>query len=500
MKVQDFSGGLAKRLRPQFLNINQAVEYRNIDSAVNSLAPVKAPIKTDLVLDQYMFYYNEDNDWRSFTTPTACLEYQGVLYTVDGANPRRITPTTDTKLGIDVPLSTFVGAVVPGTGGLNGTYQYFLTYYNSTAGIESGPSTNGVEYVVTSPGHIDLTGLAVSADPQVDKKRLYRIGGSLTTAALVVELSNATTSYSDSLADNAIIGDLLVSTLYLPAPTTLTHIAEYNAMLFGADGFYLRFTPVGVPFAWPIFNSIRYANRVVGSCPTPNGLLVFTTKQVFLVSGNRPDQLMNRLVDSNNGCVSWESIQEFGKAAIWVSKQGICASTGGEIMVVTLDALGEVQFAPISSAVIGKVYYMLDSTGITYAVDTRFGTIIKDFDFPCSTLAVKDTSLFGWSADGIVQLLADPAVNATFKYTSPRFVEGASTQLKSYKKIYIYSEGDIIIRCLIDNKLVATKTLTGNDTHTVSIPEKHQRGHFIQFEIEGTGEVFEIEYEVGMRT
>ncbi len=499
MKVQDFSGGLAKRLRPQFLNLNQAVEYRNIDSAVNSLAPVKAHIKTDLDLDQYMFYYNEANEWRSFTTPTACLEYQGVLYTVDGTDPRRITATTDTKLGIDAPLTTFVGTVVPGSGGLNGTYQYFLTYYNSTAGIESGPSTNGVEYVVTSPGHIDLTVLAVSTDPQVDKKRLYRIGGSLTTAALVVELANSTTSYSDTLADNAIVGDLLVSTLYLPAPTTLTHISQYNGMLFGADGYYLRFTPIAVPHAWPTFNSIRYANKVIGSCATPNGLLVFTTKQTFLVSGNRPDQLMNRIVDSTNGCVSWESIQEFGKAAIWVSKQGVCASTGGELLVVTLDALGEVTFSPLSSAVIGKVYYMLDSSGVTYAVDTRFGTVIKDFDFPCSTLAVKDTDLFGWSADGVVQLLANPDVNATFKYTSPRFVEGASTALKSYKKIYIYSEGDIIIRCLIDNKLVTTRTLTGSTSHEIKIPEESQRGHFIQFEIEGTGEVFELEYEVGQR-
>lgn len=499
MKIQDFTGGLSRRKRPQFLNINEAVQYRNIDSSAGTLCPVKGPKQSGLSLNQYMYYFDEEERWLSSVLPTAYLEYQGTVYSVDGVAPKRIKGVVTAKLGIDVPASTFTGTVVPGTGGLNGTYNYFLTFYNSTDGIESGPSTNNVDYVVTSPGKVTINALPVSVDPQVNKKRLYRIGGSLTAPALVVELTNATTTYDDLLADNAIIGDLMVSTTYLPAPVTLTHIAEYNAMLFGADGYTLRFTPIAVPTAWPVFYSIRYADRVVGSCATPNGLLVFTTKQTYLVTGSRPDQLASRLVNSTIGCVSWESIQKFGTMSVWVSSTGICASTGGETQVITLDALGEIKFAPLSSAVIGKIYYMLDSSGITYAVDTRFGTIIKDFDFDCATLAVKGDELYGWSLNGIVILMGSTAL-AKLKYTSPRFVEGASTELKSYKKIYIYSEGDIIIRCWIDNKLVATKTLTGNDTHTMSIPEEQQRGHFIQFEVEGTGEVFEIEYEVGQRT
>ena len=41
MKLQDFTGGLATRLRPQYIQLNEGVEYNNINSRVGSLVPVK---------------------------------------------------------------------------------------------------------------------------------------------------------------------------------------------------------------------------------------------------------------------------------------------------------------------------------------------------------------------------------------------------------------------------------------------------------------------------
>jgi hypothetical protein len=84
-------------------------------------------------------------------------------------------------------------------------------------------------------------------------------------------------------------------------------------------------------------------------------------------------------------------------------------------------------------------------------------------------------------------------------YLSPRFVEGAITQIKIYKKIYIRSKGDIILDVIIDDIVASTLTLNSEDTHQLLVPHEKHRGYSIQFNITGTGIVQEIEYTASGR-
>ncbi len=89
---------------------------------------------------------------------------------------------------------------------LNGTYQYFYSYVNSTTGQESALSPVS-DAIVATDDLINLSNIDASTDTQVDKKHIYRTGGTLSTINYLGEIVNATTTYEDNIADMA-IGDL----------------------------------------------------------------------------------------------------------------------------------------------------------------------------------------------------------------------------------------------------------------------------------------------------
>lgn len=447
MKIQDFTGGLATRMRPQFLNVNQGREYNNIDSTKGTLVGDKGSLPTELSLDQYMFYFEEEDVWLSEPAPTAFLEYQGSVYAATGGEAKRYKSGNEFKLGIEAPATNdWSGNTASSpTSGLDGTYTYVLTYYDAVSGIESGPTKPTEEFVVGPTGEVGFIDLPVSTDPQVTDKRLYRVGGTGTAYTLVATIPNGTVVYTDTAADVDIGPGALDTVGFAPAPNGLTFIAEYNGMLFGTLGTRLYFTPVGLPGSWSELNFLVYARTLIGAAKVPNGLVVLTDSEAYLVTGQNSDNLRSRLIDSEQGCVAWESIRSFGNAAVWASRYGICASSGGEATVLSLDPLGELQLAPRSSAVLNRVYYVLDSSGTVYAMDSRFGLVFKTYELGVSSLATKLNALYGWNPDSVVQLLASEETRLPWRYQSPRFVEGSSSELKAYKKIYMQYVGNVNI-------------------------------------------------------
>lgn len=379
---------------------------------------------------------------------------------------------------------------------LQGTYQYQLTYYNSADGSESGPSELSAELDLTAGGTVTLNNLPVSSDSQVDKKRLYRIGGDLTVSTLVVELDNSTTSYLDELKDTEVVGTLLDTALALPAPSDLAYLTEAYAMLFAAQGSKLRFTPIGKTDQWPELYFLQFDADITGIAAVTHGLLIYTKFKTFIVTGTGPTSLSQQVLTADQGCLAFESVQTISGAALWVSSDGICTSDGNEPLVISKDALGKLSLDVVDSVVYDEAYYALLSDQTALVFDFAYGKVFKNLSFGLESLVVGNDVLYGWST-GELQTLYASETNATMKYKSPRFIEGSVTELKTYKNVRVYAKGDIIIKTYIDDSLVATNVLTGELTHWIKVPQNLQRGYFIQFEIEGTGEVYEVEYITG---
>ena len=376
---------------------------------------------------------------------------------------------------------------------LDGVYQYLLTYYNDSDGSESGPSPLTGEIDVKGGGYVTFENMPVSLDPQVTHKRLYRVGGEIAVFTLVAEVGNTTQYYADKLGDMETLDAQLAKPYASPAPVGLAFIQEAYAMLFGALGSYLRFTPIGKPDNWPEAYFIQYDSPITGIAPVANGVLVFTKFRTYIVTGSGPTSLSSFLLSSDQGCIAYESVQMRGTEAIWVSTDGVCRSAGNLPEVMSKASLGKVSFDPVSSAMYDETYYVLNSDSTVYAFG---GGIVKTYSFGYSSLTVANDKLYGYIYDRLWDTFVS-AEPATFRYVSPRFTEGTFTNSKSYKKIFVYSTGYVIIDVLIDDVVVQTKELTTTDNHTIQVPQDLQRGHYIQFKIMGTGEVFEIEYTVG---
>lgn len=643
MKIQQFNGGQASRLRPQYIGQNEAVSYINIDNSLGSLAPVKDKLLTTIQVQQYHKFFNAEQIWVDSAIPTDFLEYQQTMYTADGVQPKKTKNGQSLNLGIvqpsvavslentrsvaavtdfallnevdiigafgDLPLSdlryrlvnvsrllgdesfsevtevivkaseeanpettsrvlseieaslpvsesavqevdqsysrtmTFsdvkgdVATLVyfyryykgvwrkafeynnPDIGPIQnfvddtenieaneefdaslissfyGTYQYVYTYYNSADGTESAPSPLSAE-LEAEGGVIEVTDITPSSDPQVTNIRLYRVGGNIAQFTLVTELDATATDFTDNLSDTEIDGRLLSSDNYSAAPTDLRYLAESYAMLFGAVGDNLRFTPIGKPNAWPPEYSIAFEDTITGIGPVANGVIVCTKFKTYIVTGTGPLSLAQQSLSGDQGCVAYESIQQIGPSLIWASAEGLCVSSGNNVTNITKDKLGRLNLIPVDSVVDDEVYYCHNSDGSTLAWDFRFGNIPKYLALDIAQVSVANSELYGWS-NGEMFKLFQSANNLPLTYVSPRFVEGTITELKTYKKFHIYAKGDIILKILINDAVVFTKSLTGENDFQLQVPQEKQRGNFIQVEITGTGEVYEYEYVAG---
>lgn len=626
MKLQAFNGGLNTRVRPQFIEISQAVEYENIDSDAGSLAPVKLPLDTGTSIQQYSTYYTAKDIWVESSTPRDYLEYEKKLYWSDGIDrPKKFDGSNTYNLGIDLPkaptisgefdpdavneakldvkaessvglpaglqyyalvtiknnkqslalhlgvsnrdkvfsvatatskpeirpivdnevtakrsitFSEFKGVDLRGGsiveiyrqykdkwrlagtvdkdnrkfkdykedisankeldleafGPLKGVYQYVLTSYNSLDGSESGPSELTSEFDIQKSGTIKLSNIEVPQDQQVDKVRVYRIGGNLTEFTLVAELDRGTTEFIDNVRDSDAKRTVLVNYAARPAPSTLAFLTTAYAMLFGAEDTKLRFTPVGKPNDWPEEYFLRFEAPITGIAPVATGLLVFTRYKTYIVSGTGPTTLSQHLLSGDQGCITNASIRYLGAQALWVSEDGVCTSSGGLPTVLTKNLLGKIDLDPISSAVFDEVYYVLNSDGSMLALDRG---IAKKFNFGFDYLYRAKGKFYGRLDGKLAEVFASDK-SAYFKYKSGKLTEGSFVVNKAYKKLFTYSSGFVKINIIINDEVVQTKELTNTDSFTIQVPQPKQRGFYIQFEIEGTGEISELEYSVGV--
>ena len=165
--------------------------------------------------------------------------------------------TTVMNMGITGPsaaqTSSFAAAAGV-AGALTGTYSYKVTYYNSTLGHESNPSDDNTAArsvsVTVAAQKVNLTGIPVSADPQVNKRKIYRTTASggiwlyLTTIA-----DNSTTTYTDNAADTTL--GVAIDTTGNGVPPTFAFIEIWNGYVFmvAKNSSRVYFSKAGYPNA-----------------------------------------------------------------------------------------------------------------------------------------------------------------------------------------------------------------------------------------------------------
>lgn len=488
MKLDKFDGGLRLKPAPHFINANEAREYVNINTDRGTLSPEKdkleVPIQNPLL---YGAFYVEENRFVFKPNPTDFVEFQRILYYTDRINtPKKIIDGTEYNLGIEAPANVDVD-LIPGN--LSGTFTWAITYYNVTDGSESPPILT--DEIVLEDQAAQFT-VPKSHDTQVTRVRIYRVGSNFTVFSLVVEF-DINTSSEYTITDNtssSVAAAIPLSTDTGGTPVAdLKYLIEANAMLFGASGSKLYYTPINQPWNWPPLNFIAFPRPITAIGNTANGLIVATRFETFLITGSTPTSLSRQLISNSQGAISNDSVQNIQDACVWASGEGLCVSNGGKVNVITRSRLDLVRFDIDSSAVNDQKYFGHLTDGRTLVVDFETG-VLSYLEASIGSILKANEILYGFSNGKLFELFAG-STNLPWRWQSARFIGPGYTQPKMYKIIFIYSEGPVNFKVFINDDVAADVNLqTGLNEIRVQI--KNTRGYYMHFYAEGTGEIFEI--------
>ena len=379
--------------------------------------------------------------------------------------------------------------------GLDGVYQYALTWYNTVDDTESVPVISNE--ITVENGTITVSNLEIPvADPQVNLKRLYRIGGALTAFSRVTDLAIGVTSYVDSVADDAINGTLLDSEQNYPPVENMQWMMESYSMLFAADGDKLRFTPIGQPNYWPQTYFLDFPRAITGLAKTQMGVLVFNQFETWLVTGTGPLSLAQQPLTGSQGCINGDTVVNIDGAAYWASTDGICLSNGGQVQLVTRGPLDKLDLSgSINAVVYDEQYHLLTDTG-SYVLDLG-RSVIKNTQYNIESYITANDILYGYTTSALHEIESS-VTPLPLVYRSPEYIGAAFSVPKIYKNIYMFSEGALTASVYIDKVLAQTSILdTAYGNHQFKIPDIYSKGHSIQFEISGTGTVYEIQWMDG---
>jgi hypothetical protein len=430
------------------------------------------------------------------------------VYTIDAANWDG-SPYNDNSADADIianPAITLIGNTtlevlkITDTGyyseyNLDGTYSYIFTYYDSSTGYETAPSPSAE--AVCARNQVRVVGLVTTTDTRIDKFRLYRIGGTLTDYTLVTEIDYVSGffTYYDNALDETIAGNYICDTFNnLPPPSNFKYLTLSYAMLFGAVGNKLYYSNIAEPAYWPATNFIDFDEVITGIGALQNGLVVFTEYSSYIVTGNSPSTFSKFLLSGEHGCVNHNTIQFVNNTLAWLSHDGVCATNGGQIQLLTLPKLG--RYTPVSyNAVVHDSMYFLTTTAGILVVDTRYNICLRTIDLLGYVGKFNDTLYILKNGDTTLSIMNASSSYAQMSYKSPLLtVTGRLSERKTFKDFYISYEGDITIEIFLDGVSIFSKTLDPSKTQFNAKSIGTRDGYGLHYTVVGTGELHELEF------
>lgn len=233
--------------------------------------------------------------------------------------------------GITRPTVGTMAGAAGAAGSHNGTYELRVTFRNSRTGVESSASNTATAAVVVANQQIDWSDIPVSADAQVDQRRLY-VRNTATQALFFLAgtvNNNSATTATTNVADTALVVRAPSTTENDPPPTAHACAWHVSRMfVVGPDApttFY--YSQLGNPEAFDLDNNFELVNPIDGQSLTAlesfGGVLVlFKQGSTWLLIGDDPNSWEIRLLSADVGCTSPQSIVQIEGKLYWWSNQG----------------------------------------------------------------------------------------------------------------------------------------------------------------------------------
>lgn len=248
------------------------------------------------------------------------------FYYVDGNDSDAIKwdGTTTSSVGFAAPtvaptLSFGAGALSPTAG-----FKYVYCYRSSTSRHISTASPASANTGALTSQNITVSYTA-STNPQVDKIWIFRTDDGGGNYFFLVEVANATSSYTDSSADSALNDDEVAPVGHAndPLPSGASLLCWHAGRLWAASGNTLYFaagpdcTLGNGQEAWPPANAYPVRGAITALASTTNGLLVWTSDTLYVVLGTDansftvPQQWQQNFGCQSQNCVAQDGDQVF---------------------------------------------------------------------------------------------------------------------------------------------------------------------------------------------
>ena len=332
------------------------------------------------------------------------------------------------------------------------------------------------------------------------------------------------------------------------APLNIHSLTESGGRLYALQdqeegGSRIYYSEVGRGYAWAALNFVTIPEKATALSRVyirsddqagAGGLLVHSLNQTWLLTRSavvlRPatentaavTTLSHSLVQisANQGCVSSRSIQSINGTPFWVSRDGICVYAEGRVQLITKKISGYWNVRAdhvLSSTVYNNAYYVLMSNGFTYIVDLDYGIHKQEmYGSDIGFITNGDNKLLGMASQasnedrystpnrtlynldkriGVANDTSTIPERAHMFFRSKQFNIGAFSVNQAFDSFYITGEGKVQIKIYIDGKEdnKGSIVLTTKPTK-IMIKHNLSRGSYIQFEINGTGTVYDIRW------
>ena len=336
----------------------------------------------------------------SFTTGN------NLCFIVNGVDAKKYDGTTVYGIGIAAPVSAPTLADNGAAGIPDGTYEAFVTHYNSVTGQESsaGPTSSTL---TLSTNKIDFSAIPVSGDAQVDTRRIYlRNTGTMSNFYLAVTISDnvTTTSSAYNGADSALV-DIGPDTDENDTPVSGVKFACFHKnRLFLADNINVYYSKLDMaesfdPDAYETPNPSD-GQAITGIVSIFDMLIMFKTNSIYVLVGDNPDTWAIRPIDNTIGCSTFRSIVMTEGKLYWWSEQGPVQWAGGLDKPTLLGP-------PFISTIISPDYLAFDAdalrvvAGARDTVEDRILWAVPQLDQARNTLILPFSSRMSrWESDG----------------------------------------------------------------------------------------------------
>lgn len=345
LRLIGFIGEIPKTMT-RLLPDNAAEEAFNTRLEDGGLKPIRQPKFvhhfSDAPLDQYRTIYRHGDDWYAWESDVYAVPgpiAADRLYVFGDGKPKMIVAGTEYDLAVNAPPSPLT-AVTSGSpiSDLNSTRLY--VYTNVTQfGEESQPSpvSNEVNWF---PGQtVTLSGFdtTMGNNRTATTQRIYR-SQTATTGAYLFLIAERPASNSDFVDTIPLenFNEMLPSTSWTPPLDDLTGVISLpNGMMAGFVGKDVYFCEPYIPHAWPARYSMTVDYDIVGLAAYGNTLVVMTTGNPYLMTGNSPENMTSEKLELNLPCINARGIQDMGYGVIYPTHDGLVAVQNGSATVIS---------------------------------------------------------------------------------------------------------------------------------------------------------------------